>query len=662
MSSRDHQPGGPAVDPAQGLVLSEARLRRAQRVARLGSWEIDLSTRAMWGSDEAFAIYGLVPPSDRLLPLSTIQSMVLPEFRPRLDKALADLLAGAQPYDVRFRICRHGDGAIRSIHSFAEVHKDEVSRPVLVTGTVQDVTEQEARDLALLAEVRASEERARLAFEQAADPIFIGSTAGDFLIVNDRALALTGYTRAELLAGNIRMLFDPEVHQHRPLQYERVIAGETVTSERLLTRKDGTRVVVEMHTCRLSDGTLQAIIRDVSERRRLEEQLQLRQRMDSVGSLASGIAHDFNNILVGIMGFAGLLRADADALTAEQREGLDAILQSCRRAADLVQGLQVASRDTASEMGSFDLGLVAAEVCGVMKETTDRLVAKEQRLPPGRFMVKGNPSALYHALMNLLVNAVQAIELKGPGPRDQVVIEATDHMAAVGDRLGLPAGRWVRLSVSDTGVGMTEEVRRRAFDPLFTTKAKGVRGGQGLGLAMVYNVVVRQHGGAIDVESTEGQGSTFNLYLPAGEALSPTDRPTRSASSGGSETILIVDDEEPVVRVFLRLLERAGYRVLTAADGVQALEVFGPAGEGIDLVVLDRTLPRLHGEQVLQRMRALRPEVLVIVSTGDSAVALADFPGAAAILPKPYLPERLRALVREVLDGRGMAAGKPGDS
>jgi len=659
MASDGAPPGAPPAPSGEDLALSEARLRRAQRVARLGSWEIDLRTRAMWGSDEAYAIYGLAPPADRQLPLSLIQSMALPEFRPGLDRALAELLAGSRPYDVRFRICRHGDGAVRTIHSFADVHRDDAGQPRLVTGTVQDVTEQEARDLALLAEVRASEERARVAFEQAADPIFIGSPCGDFLAVNERALALTGYTRAELLAGNMRMLFDPEVHEARPLQYQRVLAGEAVISERLLTRKDGSHVHVEMHTCRLSNGTLQAIIRDVSERRYLEEQLQLRQRMDSVGALASGIAHDFNNILVGIMGFADLLRADVPELSAGQREGVEAILQSCRRASDLVLGLQVASREAPSESGSFDLGGVAAEVCAVVKETTDRLVAKELRIAPGRFAVRGDPSALYHALMNLLVNAVQAIEQKGPGPGDQVVLAAEDHLAVAGDRLGLRPGRWVHLSVGDTGVGMSEEVRRHAFDPLYTTKAKGVRKGQGLGLAMVYNVVVRQHGGAIDVVSTPGVGSTFHLYLPAGEQVAPAARPRPAVPAGGSETILVVDDEELIVRVFRRVLERAGYRVLAAGDGLQALEVFGPAGEGIDLVLLDRTLPRLRGEQVLQRMRQARPDVPVIVSTGDSAVELGDFPGAVAILQKPYLPVRLSTLVREVLDARPRAVAPP---
>ena len=650
-----------ATDTPEGggqdaLARSEARLRRAQAVARLGSWEIDLASRAMWGSDEAFRIYGLTPTPGHELPLLLIQAIPLEEYRPVLDRALADLLAGRRPYDLRFRIRRYDDGEVRAIHSLAEIHRDAAGVPRLVTGTVQDVTEQEARDRELLDAVRASEERARLAFEQAADPIFLGTTSGDFLAVNERAVALTGYPEEELLAGNMRMLFAPEVHAASPLRYDRVLAGETVTTERHLRRKDGSQVEVEMHTCRLSDGTLQAIMRDVSERRRLEEQLQRRQRMDSVGALASGIAHDFNNILVGILGFADLLRRDAGGLSAGQREAVEAILKSGRRAADLVQGLQLASREGPGEVQAFDLAPVVAEVGAVVRETTDRMVAKDLDVPPGRFVVRGNASGVHHALMNLLVNAVQAIEQKGPGSGDRVVLAAEDHLAEEGDRLGLRPGRWVHVSVSDTGVGMRPEVRQHAFDPLFTTKEKGARKGQGLGLAMVYNVVVRQHGGAVEVESAEGRGSTFHLYLPAGEAAAVAASSARPDPAAGSGTILVVDDEEMIVRVCRRVLERAGYRVLEASDGDLALEAFGATGAGIDLVLLDRTLPRLRGEQVLERMLARRPGARVVVATGDGAVGAATFPGAAALLRKPFLPEELLATVGAVLRG-GPAAG-----
>jgi two-component system cell cycle sensor histidine kinase/response regulator CckA len=604
----------------------------------------------MWGSDEAFRIYGLAPTPDRLLPLAVVQGIPLPEHRKALDDALAGLLSGASAYDLLFRIRRHDDGAIREVHSFAELVRDEAGKPLLVSGTIQDITEQEERARSMLEALRASEERARIAFEQAADAIFLGNATGDFVGVNARASTLTGYSREELLQMNMRNLFAPEVHRMNPLRYQRVLAGETVVNERTLTRKDGKRVPVEMRTTALSDGTLQAIIRDVSERRRLEDQLQLRQRMDSIGTLASGIAHDFNNVLAGIMGYADVLRIDAEGLRPVQRESVDAILQSCQRAADLVAGLLNLSRPGQVEPDGFDLHEVAAEVILVLRETTDRLVAKELQIPEGRFAVRGSASALYHALMNLGVNAIQAIEQKGAVPGDRLHFEAEEYVATAGDRLGLEPGRYVHLVVRDTGTGMSEEVRRRAFDPLFSTKEKGDRKGQGLGLAMVYNVVVRQHSGAIEVESVEGKGAAFHLYLPAGDRGPRGLAAEATTPASGTETVLVVDDEPLIAKLTRRILERVGYTVLTAADGAEAVDLFTRRGGDIAIVVLDRTLPKLRGEAVLARMRELRPEVKVIVSSGDASAGVAQFPGASAVLCKPYTPTRLCEVIRQVLD------------
>jgi len=388
----------------------------------------------------------------------------------------------------------------------------------------------------------------------------------------------------------------------------------------------------------------------VSERKRLEDQLQLRQRMDSIGTLAAGIAHDFNNVLAGIMGYADVLRVDSAGLGPLQRESVEAILQSCQRAADLVSGLLNLSRPGLAEPDGFDLYEVAAEVMLVLRETTDRLVAKEVDVPEGRYAVRGSASADYHALMNLGINAIQAIEEKGAAPGDRLAIEADEYVAKAGDRLGLEPGTWVHVVVRDTGTGMGEEVRRRAFDPLFTTKEKGDRKGQGLGLAMVYNIVVRQHSGAIEVDSVEGKGSAFHLYLPAGE---PGSRRLATASvepARGNETILVVDDEPLIAKLTRRILERSGYEVLTAGDGAEAVELFAQRGAAIDVVVLDRTLPRLRGEVVLARMRELRPDVRVIVSSGDGSACVAQFPGASAVLCKPYTPTRLCEVIRQVLD------------
>jgi PAS domain S-box-containing protein len=633
------------------LVASEARLRRAQRVARLGSWELDLAGKVMWGSDEAFRIYGLQVTPDNSLPFEIVREIPLPEYRPALDRALQDLVQHGTPYEMRFRIRRHDDGAIRHVHSFAEASHDEAGAPVLVTGTIQDVTEHEEATRALQDALRANEERALLILEQAADAIFLGAPDGVFTGVNERACELTGYGREELLGRGFDLLFTPAVLAAAPLRYDLVHRGDTVVNERLLTRKDGKDVLVEMRAKKLSDGTLQAIVRDISERRHLEEQLQLRQRMDSVGTLAGGIAHDFNNILAAIVGYADLLRIGGGRLDAGQQRGVEGILKAARRAADLVRGLQMLSRPDPGGVESFDLYKVASEVFQVLRETTDRLIAKEMLIPPGRFPVHGSASALYHALMNLGINAVQAVEQKGPGEGDRVSIDARDVVATAGGPLPLPPGPYVHVRVRDTGVGMSPEVQKRAFDPLFTTKEKGERKGQGLGLGMVYNIVVRQHGGLINIESAEGAGSTFNLYLPRGRAAEDGQRADATAIPGGTETILIVDDEPQIVTLTREVLERVGYTVLAAADGQEAIEIFRARMGEIDLVLLDRTLPRLPGERVLQEVLAVRPDVKVVVSSGDASVDLTDFPGALRILHKPYAPSLLYGVVREVLDG-----------
>jgi CheY-like chemotaxis protein len=372
--------------------------------------------------------------------------------------------------------------------------------------------------------------------------------------------------------------------------------------------------------------------------------------MDSIGTLAGGIAHDFNNILTAIVGYADILRITALQLDPTQQRAIDSILKSSQRAADLVSGLQMLTRPDAGEAGTFDLHRVASEVFQVLRETTDRIIAKEMLVPPGRFPIHGDASALYHALMNLGINAVQAIEQKGPRAQDRVTIEARDFQATEGGPLPLPSGPYVQITVRDTGVGMSSEVQRRAFDPLFTTKEKGERKGQGLGLAMVYNIVVRQHGGLIEVETAEGGGSSFHLYLPRGRAAENGRAGTPAAAQGGTETILVVDDEQAIIALTEEALRQVGYSVLSATDGWEAVEVFRVHRDEIDLVILDRTLPRLAGERVLQQMLHLRPDVKVIVSSGDASIDLSSFPGALRILHKPYSLTLLYGVIRDVLD------------
>ena len=273
----------------------------------------------------------------------------------------------------------------------------------------------------------------------------------------------------------------------------------------------------------------------------------------------------------------------------------------------------------------------------------------ETRIPEDLWTVSADPTQIHQVLLNLCLNARDAMAAGGTLSLAAENVVFDEHYAAMNPEA--EAGPYVILEVVDTGVGIPADNLEKIFDPFFTTKEPGV--GTGLGLSTVHGIV-KGHGGFVQVRSQVGEGTLFKVYLPAIPAVVEVSEipPGEEIPTGSGETILVVDDEEVIVRLARRVLERAGHRVVTAADGAEALERFGPRGDGIDLVLLDRTLPRLHGEQVLERLRSLRPGVKVVVCTGDGSVGAERFPGAAAILHKPYLPAELVAVIRQVLDGR----------
>jgi CheY-like chemotaxis protein len=266
--------------------------------------------------------------------------------------------------------------------------------------------------------------------------------------------------------------------------------------------------------------------------------------------------------------------------------------------------------------------------------------------------VHGSESDIYHALVNLGLNAVQAIEERGAADGDRLGIGASPYVAPVDDPHGLAPGSYVHVCVSDTGPGMSPEVRVRAFDPLFSTKQRGVRKGQGLGLTMVYRTVVTAHGGAIDVETEEGKGTVFHLYLPAGRRLtaSAAAQVTTGNASAEAATILIVEDEEQIVNLARSILERAGHRVIVAADGAQGVEQFTRHASEIDLVILDITLPKLGGEDVMREVLRQCPSMKIILSSGNRMKIPADRTGDVRLLPKPYAPSDLLSTVRSMLE------------
>ena len=391
------------------------------------------------------------------------------------------------------------------------------------------------------------------------------------------------------------------------------------------------------------------IAEDITAHRELEEQLRQAHKMEAVGRLAGGIAHDFNNILTGILGYSHLLLNDPHAY-GSIREAAGAILDSGQRAASLTAQLLAFSRKQRLEPKVLDLNLIVADMKRMLLRVIGEQVDLITILQPGLGRVEADPNQIEHVIMNLAVNARDAMPNGG-----KLIIETRDVWADQTERqFAISPGFYVMLSVSDTGVGMDEETQQRIFEPFFTTKAVGK--GTGLGLAMVYGTV-EQSGGHILLESRSGSGTTFKIYLPrTGKA----DQPDKAGdkflyTARGTETILLAEDE-PLVRDLARtVLERYGYTMLDATDGHAAVEAAERYSGVIDLLVTDLVMPDMNGYQLSERLGASRPEMKVLYMSGYSEDAIGSHASESEtvnFVRKPFTPDFLMRKVRQVLDSK----------
>jgi signal transduction histidine kinase/ActR/RegA family two-component response regulator len=396
---------------------------------------------------------------------------------------------------------------------------------------------------------------------------------------------------------------------------------------------------------------------EIAERTRLEQQLLQAQKMEALGQLAGGIAHDFNNLLTVIMGNLSLARIQSgqDAKIAAL---LQAAEQGTHRASDLTRQLLAVGRRTFNLPKALDLHEVVTEVVQILKRTIDPRIVIETPAAEIVWLVYADSGQMFQALMNLCVNARDAMP---DGGRLQIRLENVTRKIQGNGNLALEAapGSFVRLIVSDTGIGMEPETCRRIFEPFFTTKEVGR--GMGLGLAMVYGIVT-QNKGIISVDSKPRLGSRFTIELPrhleddANQAISAAlvaKETVAKTADGGGETILVVEDEDQIRKLARRVLEQLGYVVLEAEDGVRGLTVYQEEQPRIAAVILDLTMPKKSGLEVLATLRRLNPSVRVILSSGYSAAAqkldLAKL-GVMAFLQKPYVPNDLARTLRNVLD------------
>lgn len=467
---------------------------------------------------------------------------------------------------------------------------------------------------------------------------------------NAAAARIFGWS-AEEVVGQMLPIVPPD----RPAEFvQALMTGDAHTGiERPCQTKDGTQIEVRMSLVPLrgADGTVSGLIgllEDITEQKRLEAQLLQAQRLENIGRLAGAVAHDFNNLLTVINGYGELAMGQLDPRD-PLHESVQEIKAAGDRAAALTQQLLAFSRRQVLQPKVLDIGGVLGELEGMLR----RLIGEDIELVLGRDpnvgMVKADPVQVHQVIMNLAVNARDAMPNGGRLMIETSNVAFDEEIARL--EPDIRPGPYVMLSVTDNGTGMDERTKSRLFEPFFTTKAPGK--GTGLGLSTVYGIV-KQSGGHITVESSVGRGTSFRVYLPQVEVPNDADGGARgTVVASGTETILLVEDRPEVRNLALQVLEIYGYSVLPAASGEQALEIASRT-DAIDLMVTDVVMPGMTGPQLAQAIKQVRPSLKVIFMSGyaDAALIPADLSEGTACLQKPFTPEALARQVRQVLDSR----------
>ena len=394
-----------------------------------------------------------------------------------------------------------------------------------------------------------------------------------------------------------------------------------------------------------SDEVL-VVIRNLTEKRRLEQQVLQSQKMESLGTLAGGIAHDFNNILAGILGYASFLKSKLSS-NHEYFKYVDTIERSAVRAADLTAKLLAFTRGGKVDHQPLDINKLVQETLEIIQHTIDKSIVIESRLAEPLPTILGDAGQIQQVVLNLCVNARDA--MPGGGrlaiASEAAVFRKDDPLVPTGAR----PGSFVKIVVNDSGCGIDKNVLPRIFDPFFTTKATGQ--GSGLGLSVVYGIV-KGHDGFMTVSSQPGQGSRFNVFFPVSGRPEVLAAPVATALSGHGELVLVIDDENDICTFIAEVLQSHGYRVLLAANGEQALAVYEKRSREIDLVILDMVMPGMNGEETFLKMKAIRPDVRALLSTGfgqDGRVSEILQRGVNAFIQKPYDFNQLLAKLRQVL-------------
>jgi PAS domain S-box-containing protein len=490
-----------------------------------------------------------------------------------------------------------------------------------------------------------------------AQSVFFWNTKGEITGGNDSFLKLTGYTREDLESGHISWttMTPPEYadDDQRALK-EAATNGTCATYEKEFIRKDGARVPILLGAAIFEDNPQEGVcfVLDLTERKKIEAQFRQSQKMESIGQLASGVAHDFNNILAVIQMQADLLRSES-TLSAEQMDFVRGIAAAAQHASNLTRQLLMFSRRQTMHPTELNLSETINNMTNILRRTLGEHIELQFKFSMQPLFIHADAGMIDQVLLNLVVNARDAMPAGG-----KIVIETTAvefNEAAAAQSAQIKQGKFICLSVCDSGTGIAPENLSKVFDPFFTTKEVGK--GTGLGLATVFGIV-QEHKGWINVYSEHGHGTTFRIYLPRLGRTSDQKFvvPTTGSGRGGTETILLVEDQPSLRNSVQTALSRLGYNVFEAANGAEAVEIWKKHRDEINLVFTDMVMPGgISGRQLGERFLKEKPKLKVIYASGYAAeVAGGDFPLKEGVnfLTKPFEMHKLAKTIRDNLDAR----------
>lgn len=634
------------------LAESEERFRELAENINEVFWLTDVAKNRMLYVSPAYAvIWGR--PCQTLIdsPWAWLEA-IHPEDRARVEEAaLTRQRLGS--YDEEYRIVRP-DGEVRWIRDRAFPVRSERGEVYRLVGVCTDITARRRAEQAQ----RESEDRLRVLIENTSDIISLVDDRGVFHFHGPSVERILGYTVGELQGKSAFDFVHPDDRERLQASLGRALQ-KTVASEFVeirFRRKDGawrTLQVIGKYAGE-ADGVQLIVVnsRDVTEERALEAQFLRAQRLEAIGSLANGVAHDLNNILSPVMIAAGLLK-EAASLQAD-RHLVEMIEQAARRGADIIRQLLTFSRGLDGERAPVQLRHLVKEMGALMRETFPREIAIETEVPATLPLVRGDATQIHQVLMNLCVNARDAMPTGG---RLRVALTEAVVTAAelASGHPGVEPGTFVRLTVVDSGAGIAAANLARIFDPFFTTKEPGK--GTGLGLSTVLGIV-RSHRGFITVKSEPARGSEFNIHLPVdrGDVLAGEAEEPFPVTDGDGRRVLVVDDEDSLRKTIAMVLESRNYRVQTASNGAEALAVLARPDSGdFALVITDLMMPELGGAELIRQLRVRRPWLPVLATSGqadEQARAQLAQVGVLSILVKPFRPLQLLRAVDEILGAR----------